>query len=211
MSASDRRALFRGIAVLLPALAYIWGVKPLRASLDETRQQVFEQRQLLANEMAAVAAAKRNPAAQRIADSAMRAMTPRLFEGRDDAMATAELLSHLNDVAQRSNVLLVSASTRPTTVTNGVRALRVEVRAESDLTGVLAFLQSLEGGEKLLRVDRLDVSRSLAAAEVKGLEPLAITAAIVGYAIPDPSAAAAAPARGPGRGPAAPAPQRRAR
>jgi hypothetical protein len=67
----------------------------------------------------------------------------------------------------------------------GVRALHVEIRAESDLYGLLAFLRALEGPEKLIRVERLDVSRSLAAGEVEGVEPLSISASIIGYAVPD--------------------------
>jgi hypothetical protein len=203
MSSRDRRALVWGLAILLPALAYIWGVKPLLASLGDTRRQVVEQRRLLSNEEAAVAAARRNPDMQRVADSAMHAMAPRLFEGRDDAMATAELLSHLGEVARRSNVLLQSAATRATTLSEGVRTLHVEIRGESDLTGLLAFLQSLEGGEKLIRVERLDVSRSLAAAEEKGIEPLSIAASIVGFAIPDPSAPVETAPRTPARVPSA--------
>lgn len=205
MNSRDRRALVLGLAILGPALGYIWGVRPLLASFNRTRDQIFEQRQLLAQEKAAVAAAQQNPDLQRVADSAMKAMSPRLFEGRDDVMASAELVSHINDVAQQSNVLLQSAATRPTDVVNGIRALRVEIRGESDLRGVLTFLQTVETGGKLLRIDRLDVSRSMAAVEVEGVEPVSVAATIVGYAIPDSTAArTGSPGRG-GRG--APRPQ----
>ena len=203
MNSRDRRALTLGLYVLVPALGYIWGVKPLLASFGRMRDEIRIERQALAQELAAVAAAKRNPDLQRVADSAMRAMTPRLFEGKDDVMATAELVSHLDQVARRNQVLLQSAATRPATLDNGVRTLRVEIRAESDLTGLLAFLQSVEGGEKLLSVERLDVSRSLAAPEVPGVEPISIAASIVGFAIPDPAAAPPAPAVQPPRAPGA--------
>jgi hypothetical protein len=116
----------------------------------------------------------------------MRATAPRLFEGRDDVMATAELVSHLGVVAQEHQVLLEAASTRPTTIRDGgVRALQVEIRAESDLHGVLAFLRALEGSEKLLRVERLDISRSLGTIEDEGVEALSISATIIGFAIPN--------------------------
>lgn len=191
MSPRDRRALFLGLAILGPALFYIWGVKPYRAALSDTRAEVAMKRDLLSREMAAVAAAQRNPDLQRVADSAMRAMQPRLFEGRDDVMATAELVSHLGVVAQEHEVLLEAASTRPTTVgESGVRALHVEIRAESDLYGILSFLRALESTEKLLRVERIDISRSLALTEDEGIEPLAISASIVGYAVPDGGLAA---------------------
>lgn len=206
MNSRDRRALMLGLMILGPALAYIWGVKPMLASFSRTRDQIFEQRQLLAQEKAAVAAARQNPDLKRVADSAMNAMSPRLFEGRDDVMASAELVSHINDVAQESSVLLQSAATRPTEVVNGIRTLRVEIRGESDLRGVLTFLQNVETGSKLLRVDRLDVSRSMAATEVEGVEPLAVAATIIGFAIPD-STAVLPPAGGRGgRGSARPQP-----
>jgi type II secretory pathway component PulM len=208
MNSRDRRALMLGLVILGPALAYIWGVKPLFASFNRTRDQIFEQRQLLAQEKAAVAAARQNPDLQRIADSAMRAMAPRLFEGRDDVQASAELASHLTDVAQRSDVLLQTAATRPTVLSTGIRSLRVEIRAESDIRGILEFLQTLEGSEKLLRVDRLDISRSMAATDVEGVEPLAVAATIVGFAIPDSTATgtSSAPARGGRPGPPRPQP-----
>lgn len=190
MGARDRRALFLGLAILVPALLYIWGVKPYRAALSDTRAEIAMKRELLSREMAAISAAQRNPGLQRVADSAMRAMTPRLFEGRDDVMATAELVSHLGVVAQEHDVLLEAASTRPTSIgEGGVRALHVEIRAESDLWGILGFLRALEGAEKLLRVERLDISRSMGAEDDEGVEPLAISASIVGYAVPDVGAA----------------------
>jgi len=208
MNSRDRRALLLGLALLGPALGYIWGVKPLLASFNRTRDQIFQQRQLLAQEMAAVTAARQNPDLKRVADSAMRATEPRLFEGRDDVQASAELASHLTDVAQRSELLLQSAATRPTVLSNGIRSLRVEIRGESDIRGVLEFLQNLESGEKLLRVDRLDISRSMAASDIEGVEPLAVAATIVGFAIPD-SASTNGPSSAPARGgrPAPPRPQ----
>src|SRR5581483_3969510 len=106
--------------------------------------------------------ARRNPQLQHIADSAMRVMRPRLFEGKDDVMASAELASYLGEVAQRVRVWLQDASTRPATPAaqgGGVRSLHVEIRAESDLQGALMFLQALELGDKLIRIDRLDISR----------------------------------------------------
>jgi hypothetical protein len=112
-------------------------------------------------------------------------MRPRLFEGRDDVMASAELAAYLGDVAQSSRVWLQDAATRPAVAaTDGVRTLRVEIRAESDLMGTLNFLQSLERGEKLVRVERLDISR-VARSDEKDVETLSITATIAGFAVND--------------------------
>jgi len=175
-----------GAVVLLPALIFIWGVRPYRAALSDARDQLATERATLARERAAIMTARKNPQLQHIADSAMRVMRPRLFEGKDDVMASAELASYLGDVAQRARVWLQDASTRPATPAaqgGGVRTLRVEIRGESDLQGTLKFLQALERGDKLIRIDRLDISR--VPRDDKGVETLAIAATIAGFAVND--------------------------
>lgn len=198
MSPRDRRALLLGAGVLAPALFYIWGVKPYRASLDDTRQRLAVERDVLTHERAAVAAARKNPQLQHVADSAMRATAPRLFAGRDDVMASAELASYLGDVARANHVWLQDAATRPAALSpSGVRTLKVEIRAESDLQGILNFLQALETGAKLVRVERLDVSRQPNRADEASAETLALSATISGFAIPaEPAVIDIAPVAG---------------
>jgi hypothetical protein len=198
MSASDRRALFIGAAILVPSLAYVFGVNPYRAALAGVQQQLSAERDAYGRERAAVSAAQRNPQMQHVADSAMQATSPRLFEGRDDVMASAEVATYLGEIARASHVWLQDASTRPASALDGgVRALHVEIRGESDLRGILAFLKSLESGGKILRVQRLDISAQPGRSDQPGTENLALSASIVGYAIPDPSAALRAPAAKP--------------
>lgn len=196
MSQRDRRALWLGAGVLAPALFFIWGVRPYRASLDDTRQRLAAEREVLVHERAAVNAARRNPELQHVADSAMRAAAPRLFAGRDDVMASAELASYLGEVARGTHVWLQDAATRPAVLSpSGVRTLRVEIRAESDLQGVLLFLQALENGAKLVRVERVDVSRQPSRSDESSAETLALSATVSGFAIPpEPPAGIASPA-----------------
>jgi hypothetical protein len=187
MQPRDRRAVVLGAALLVPALVFIWGVRPYLGALDDARQELAAQRDALAREEAAVSSARDNPLLRRVADSAMQAMQPRLFEARDDVMASALLASYVGDVAQRSRVWLQDASTRPSTVgKDGVRALQVDIRAESDLRGTLRFLQALARGQKLVRIDRLDVIRAPGSAN-DPMETLSITATISGFAIADAS------------------------
>ena len=170
--------------MVLPALFAIWGVRPYVAALSDARQQLSVARETLAKEQAALEAAHRNPRLRLSADSAMRAVSPRLFEGRDDVMASAELASYLGDVARTSRVWLQDAATRPAVqAPGGVRALRVEMRAESDLRGVLAMLHELELGTKLVRVERIDISRVSRAVASDSTETLAVSATVTGYAI----------------------------
>ncbi len=188
LSPRDRRALTIGACILLPALFFAWGVKPYLALLEESRDSLSAERSALARERAAVDAVQRDPGMQRLADSLMRAMSPRLFVGRDDVIATAELVSHLGAIAQEHNVWLQNATTRPAQLGDaGVRTLHVALRAESDLEGLLRFLQALETGQKLLRVERLDISVASGTLSPDGVEPISITASIIGFAIPDDS------------------------
>jgi Type II secretion system (T2SS), protein M subtype b len=185
MSPRDRRAVLLGIGILLPGLLYIWAVRPYMTALSDVRDQLATERATLARERAAIATARRNPQLQHIADSAMRAMRPRLFEGKDDVMASAELASYLGDVARKTRVWLQTANTRPAvSEADGVRTLRVEIRAESDLRGVLTFLQALERGDKLVRVDRLDISRTPRSND-SDEETLSVAATLAGFAVGD--------------------------
>jgi hypothetical protein len=191
MNERDRRAVAIGVLVLLPFALFLWGVRPFRAALSDARDQLETERATLARERAALAAATRNPQMQHVADSVMRGMRPRLFEGKDDVMASSELAGYLGDVAERSRVWLQDAGTRPAgAAVDGIRTLHVEIRAESDIGGALLFLQNLENGEKLVRVDRIDVSRTRRA-DQQDSETLSIVATLSGFAATDATSTAA--------------------
>jgi len=193
MSVRDRRAVMIGAIVLLPGFLYIWAVRPYADALSDARDRLATERATLARERAAVAATQQNPRLQYAADSAMRVTRPRLFAGKDDVMASAELASYVGEVARKTRVWLQSASTRPAAPTaDGVRTLRVEIRAESDLLGTLMFLQALERGDKLVRVDRVDISHSSPAGD-EDTEALSIAATISGFAVNDTVTTAALP------------------
>ena len=119
-------------------------------------------------------------------------------------MASAELASYVGDVARKSRVWLQDAGTRPAApVSAGVRTLRVEIRAESDLVGAMMFIQSLERGEKLVRIERLDISRTPRATGTDA-ETLSIAATISGYAVGESATASgSAPRAGVAPAPAA--------
>ena len=189
LSARERRTVSIGGTIIIVSLGFLYGVRPYRTALEDAHDQLITERATLARERAAVASAKQNPRLHTVADSTMRAMRPRLFEGKDDVMASAELASYLGDVARRARVWLQDAGTRPAAPSaEGVRTLRVEIRGESDILGVLMFLQALERGEKLVRIDRLDISRSPRAREEE-IETLSIAATISGFAVTDTTTA----------------------
>jgi hypothetical protein len=191
MSAKDRRAVVVGVSVIVAALLLVRGIPAYRGALTDTRDRLASERDALARERAAVTAASRNPQLQHLADSAMRAATPRLFEGRDDVMASAELVTYLSGLTRQNRVLLQDAQTRPATASpSGVRTLHVDIRAESDLRGILALLQALERGGKLVRIDRIDISRNPRGMSDPGMEVLSLAASLSAFALPGDAAPA---------------------
>ncbi|MDQ8165158.1 MAG: GspMb/PilO family protein [Gemmatimonadota bacterium] len=206
MGSRDKRAVLLGLAILVPALAFIWGVKPLKQALAETNDRILTERDALSREQAAVAEVARDPARKAFADSALVAVKSRVFTGANDVAAGASLVSYLGDVAKRTHVWLASATTRPnvtagsagvagaasaagaaavrvaTPLPEGVRALRVELRAETDFQGILDFLDALERGERLVTIERLDIAKTLRAGD-EDRETLSVTATVIGYSL----------------------------
>ncbi len=184
ISAKERRTISMAVLIILPFALFRFGVVPFRASLADTRDRVATERDALARERGAVATAQRNPALQQTTDSTLRAMEPRLFEGTDDVIASSDLAAYIGGVARGNRVWVQDAATRTaTSTTPGVRTLHVEIRGESDLRGILSFLDALEHGDKLVRVERLDISRGLSGVGNEKAETLTLNATIAGYAM----------------------------
>jgi len=135
MSSRDRRAVTIGALVLLPPLLFIFGVRPYMNTLADAREQLITEREALARERAALTLARKNPQLQHLADSAMRQMEPRLFAGRDDVMASAELASYLADVARGVRVWVQDAATREAIAVHLEPICRVCVIRAVDLLG----------------------------------------------------------------------------
>jgi hypothetical protein len=188
LSARDRRALRLGSWIVLPALAWSLLVRPGLSDVDVLRDTLAAERPRLQRERGAIAALEATPAVRTSTatpDSLARALRPRLFTGRDDVIASAALAAYVGEVAEAHDVLLQSATTRPTTRgTAGVRAVHVEVRAEGDITGLVRFLDALERGLPLVQVQALEVETRARTEEEDGPEPLALRATITGYADP---------------------------
>jgi Type II secretion system (T2SS), protein M subtype b len=199
LSAGERRTIMRSVMLLLPFAIYFLGVKPYRKTYADAQERLATERDALARERGAVATARRNPELQHMTDSSLKAMEPRLFEGTDDVIASSDLSAYVGEVARANHVWVQDGATRTaTSTTPGVRTLHVEVRGESDLRGILSFLDALQHGDKLVRIDRLDISRGLSGAGNEQAETLTLAATISGYALGNlnvpPSPLRAAPA-----------------
>jgi len=187
VSPRERRMLRLAAMILVPSLGYVYGVKPYMESLDAMRDQVIIEQSALARERALVASHMQDPDLLHNAGVAASKTAPLLFEGRDDVIASAGLAAYVTEKAEDSRVHLQQAATRPTVLSAaGVRMLRIEIRGESDLEGILHFLNALETGKKLVRFDKLDISQAPGRRmEEQGFQTLTLAATVSGFAAVD--------------------------
>jgi len=162
MAQRDRRAVLLGLAVLAPALIYIAAVRPYRAAMDDLRDRIASERALLEREEALIAGKTTLPASAASMQGRAERAALRLVRAANVPLAEAELTGFLQDIAGLSRVLLQDMSgieprrgEKP--AAESVRALRLSVRGESDLEGVLTFLQRVENSPLLLRIAELSI------------------------------------------------------
>lgn len=171
----DRRALGVLAGAVAAALAWSLLARPTWQRIGALRDALAVERALLTRERALLA---RGEAHDRAANG------PVLFTGRDDAIAAAALAEHAGVLAESHDVWVQAATTGETRSTpDGLRLVRVDVRAEGDVQGVSAWLAALERGPRAIRVATLELSAAPGDG-AEGTEPLALRATLVGYAAP---------------------------
>ncbi len=176
LSARDLRALQRGAAIVVIALAYVLGIRPSRERRAQLLEQLEAERAVLAREHALVNQA---PAAATATAPAVQ-----LFDATDPVVASASLAEYIASEAEQHNVWVQQSVTMaPSAKAPGANALEVTVRAESDLTGLLRLLRALEQGRVLAQVTALDV-RAAGESEEMGMVPLSISATVRSMAAP---------------------------
>jgi hypothetical protein len=191
LSPRDWRAVLLGMAVLLPPLLYLWGVRPYAAALADARNRLAVAQTALARERALLAFAPQSGALRSALDSVLRAAEAQAFSARDDGIAAAGLGAYVAKLAQGHEVWLQATTAREAVVSrSGVRTLAVDVRAESDIQGIAAFLRALEAGDKLVHVAQLSLVP--AADTSTSARALQLRATLLGYALGAPPAAAPA-------------------
>jgi hypothetical protein len=182
----DRRALRIGILLAVPVLVINLAVRPYLAELADLRERVAARRELLARELALISHAERFPHELGRAQTALGALGPRLFIGADEIARTGALVYYVGERATRNRVLMQRVETRPSEPTaDSLLALRVDVQGMSDLEGILGLLHALEGGPKLVRIERLSIGtagRLGLSAGAPAEEVLSFSATITGFA-----------------------------
>jgi hypothetical protein len=163
LSERDRRALRIGLALLAPALLWAAAVRPYHAALVDARERLAAEQALLDREEALVARAAELPVAIERATRAAARAEARLIHASNVLLAEAQLTSYVETVATLSRVLLQEMRGLEVReeAPGGVRPIRLAIRGESDLEGVLTFLERIEQSPLLVRVAGLSVEPEL--------------------------------------------------
>lgn len=163
-SERDRRALIFLAAAVVPVLLWLGAVRPYRAALEDLRTRVQTERSLLQREQALLAVGHTLPDSLKAARSHVRKAEMSLVYAPNLPLAEAELTTYLEEVATQSRVLLQEMTgvdpVRGEEPPEGVSPIRLAVRGESDLTGVLIYLRRLEEGPLLVRIRELEIQRA---------------------------------------------------
>jgi hypothetical protein len=185
----DRRAILLGLGLLLPAAVWVLGVKPYRAALEDVRDRVVVEKGLLARELALLETAPMLPEKIRRAEAEAAVFEDRLVRAASGVLAEGELTDFLEESAFRSRVLLEEIRGgelgRGEEPPPGLSVVRLHLRGESDLEGVLTFLDEIEKSRLLLRVRGLalepKVSRPASNDESNNDNREAVPTGVVGF------------------------------
>lgn len=165
----DRRAIFLGLAVMLPMVIYLLGVRPYRAALASVHERVQAERELLTRELALLQSASDLPEAINDAEEAADRVEDRMLQAPSAVLAEGELTEFLEASAYRSRVLLEEIRSgelaRGEEPPPGLSVIRLHLRGESDLQGVLTFLGEIERSHLLVRVRGLALEPEVARPE----------------------------------------------
>lgn len=191
LAARDRRAVLAGTWILLPVLIATLVVRPWAIAAYEGRASAARERELLVRERMLLAEAPSDAARLRLASQTLADDAPRLFAGAEAVTASAELARYVTTQAMASGLAVRQADTQtmlaedartdPTARAEpGADVLRVAVRASGDVGAVVRFLRLMEDGPRIVRVERIGVTRGLAGTSEAGT--LVVTATITGLA-----------------------------
>lgn len=194
LSNGERRTLRLAGSVLLPAVLWSVLVRPVASSFQGLDARVRREQDLYRREMDLIGQRARLETAFRRDGAELLEEAPRLFEAPDSVTAAAELVAYVTGNAATHRVFVqASEPGAPSLGEDGILRIRVEVRAVSDLAGLMSWLGALAKGGKLVRVTQLSVvpAAQIGSSSAGGdAELLGITVAVEGFALAVPDSAA---------------------
>jgi hypothetical protein len=161
LSPRDRRAILIGLAISAPVLLYVGAVKPYFNTLNETRDRIAAERTLLERELELKGAKAQLPVALEAATKGLQRGEDHLVKAANPALAESRMTDLLEDLANMTRVLLQEVRSVPPqrgqTDPPGLQTLRLAIRGESDLEGVLRYMQHIEENPLLMHIRELSL------------------------------------------------------
>jgi hypothetical protein len=156
MTSRDRRALLLGLLILGPALGWIGIVRPWQNALVSLEESAEAEQAILRRERALLREAPTLPVRLDEARTQLARKESRLVRSANPALAEAELVGLVEELARESRALFLEARSVALGVGEeppaGLVPIRLNVRVESDFEGILDFLHALESDPLLIRV-----------------------------------------------------------
>lgn len=182
MTSKDRRAVVAGGAVILAAVLGLRVVPRVVSSALAARSSLEEQATLLAWARAELSALPSLRDSAAVLTRALVALAPRLLDGANAVEAGADLAARLNHAATRAPARLDRVEPVSDTVTAG-RLMRASARAtlETDVRGLVSLLRTLETGDALVGIERLEVVSPDPATPERRPEILRVEIVVVGW------------------------------
>lgn len=169
MAPRDRRALLTGLAIMLPAVLYVFGVKPYLEALADVRERAAVEAELLDRELDLLSSSEDLSAEIQRAKADAERYEDRMVQAASGVLAEGELTDFLESSAVRSRVLLEEIRGgelgRGEEPPPGLSVVRLHLRGESDLEGVLSFLDEIEQSRLLIRIRGLALEPQVARPE----------------------------------------------
>jgi len=169
LNSRDRRAILLGLCILLPAAGYVLAWKPYRAALEDARDRVAAEQELLSRELEVLEASGTLQADIQHARAEADVHEEKLVRAVSGVLAEAELTDFLESSASASRVLLEEIRGgelgRGEEPPPGLSVVRLHLRGESDLEGVLTFLDEIEKSRLLVRIRGLALEPEVARPE----------------------------------------------
>jgi len=152
----DRRALLLGLLILVPTLGWIGVVQPWQNALASLAETAEAEEAVLQRERSLLVEAPTLPGRLEEARGSLARKEARLVRSANPALAEAELVGLVEELARESRALFLEARSVALGVGEepppGLVPIRLNVRVESDFEGILDFLHALESDPLLVRV-----------------------------------------------------------
>lgn len=158
MTLRDRRALILGGAVVAVA---ILGLRVLPSGLKRAtaaRALLTERAALLARTREELAALPRLRDSAAVLTQALVALAPQVLSGSTPTEASADLSGRMNLAASRAPARLDRLDPLADSSSQGrLGRVRVHASLETDVRGVVAFIQAIDAGDEVLTLDELRI------------------------------------------------------